>query len=258
MPEVALQRGKLWIAEHRDSLSHYPPLLLIHGAGGSHLDWPAELRRLPGITVLVPDLPGHGRSPGPGRQTVSAYAADMVALLDALHIRRAIVGGHSMGGAIAQVMALNYPERVAGLILIGTGAKLRVHPDILARVRNEPDAIYELLTTWMWAEDVPEQVRRLGRRRIAANDPQVVYGDYLACNTFDVMTQIQRIAAPTLVIGGTADRMTPHKFSAYLAEHIPRAELVTIEGGGHMMALEQPQAVAQAVAAWLERTTFEK
>jgi pimeloyl-ACP methyl ester carboxylesterase len=258
MPYTDLPGGRLWHAENRDSLSPYPPLLLVHGAGGSHLDWPAELRRLPDATAIAPDLPGHGRSPGPGRQAISAYVGDLIALLDALQIRRAIVGGHSMGGAIAQTMAINYPERVAGLILIGTGARLHVHPDILNNVRNNPAQVYELLINWMWAAHVPEQVLRLGRKRMAANDPHTVYGDYVACHAFDVMPQLRRIAAPTLVVGGTADQMTPLQYSTDLAEQIPHAELVTVEGGGHMMMLEQPLVVAQAVAGWLERVEFKK
>ncbi len=258
MPYRELAGVRLWVAEHRDALSPYPPLLMVHGAGGSHLDWPAELRRLADTTTIVPDLPGHGRSPGPGRQAVSAYAGDLVALMDALDLPRAVVGGHSMGGAIAQMMAINYPERVAGLVLVGTGARLRVHPDILNRVCEHPEEVYERLLDWAWAEGVPEQVLRLGRKRMLANDTQTVYGDYLACNAFDVMGQLSFIHAPALVIGGTADQMTPLKYSHYLVEHIPRAELAVVEGGGHMMMLEQPQAVAQAVAGWLERTEFSR
>lgn len=256
MPYYELAGGQLWVAEHLDSLTPSPPLVMVHGAGGSHLDWPAELRRLPDTTTIVPDLPGHGRSPGPGHETVSAYAGGIVGLLDALNLPRAIIAGHSMGGAIAQTLAINYPERVAGLVLVGTGARLQVHPDILSRVREHPEEVFHRLMAWAWADGVPEQVLRLGRKRMMDNDPQTVYGDYLACNGFDVMDQLGLVRAPALVVGGTADQMTPLKYSQYLVEHIARAELAVVEGGGHMMMLEQPQTVAQAVAGWLERTGF--
>lgn len=256
MPEIALPHGPLWVAEHGRQESPYPPIIFVHGAGGSHLDWPATLRRMPDAHVFALDLPGHGRSAGPGHQQISAYAAVIVALLDALEIEQAIIGGHSMGGAITQTLALEYADRVAGLILVGTGARLRVHPDILGSILDDPDLVYDTITNWAWGENVPEDMRALGRQRLGTNDPQSVYGDYLACNKFDIMAQVAQIAAPTLVIGGTADRMTPLKYGAYLAEQIGGAELVTVEGGGHMMALEQPDLVGAAVSNWLAAQTW--
>lgn len=257
MPAIELPTGTVWYARQRAADSPYPPLLLIHGAGGSHLDWPAELRRLPHATVLTPDLPGHGRSPGRGRRAVATYAGDMIALLDTLGIARAIVGGHSMGGAVAQTLALEAPARVAGLILIGTGARLRVHPDILNGLSVNPDPVYDLLVAWHWAENTPQHLLDRSRQQLAATDLEVLHGDYVACDAFDVMAEVGRITAPTLVIGGTADRMTPLKYSAYLADQIPGAELVSVPGGGHMMALEQPQVVAGAVRAWLEKQDWD-
>lgn len=257
MPRLDLPLGSLWYAERRVEDSAWPPLLLVHGAGASHLDWPAELRRLPGAWTLAPDLPGHGRSrPHSGRDTVDAYTEDIAAFLDKLTLPRVIVIGHSMGGAIAQTLALQHPARIAGLVLIGTGTRLRVHPDVLNNILTEPGDVYDKITAWMWAESVPADVRDLGRGRLETNDPAVVHGDFQACNVFDTMDSVHQITAPTLVIGGTADKMTPLKFSTTLAAQIPGAELVTIDGGGHMMALEQPAAVADAVADWLARTDF--
>ncbi len=180
----------------------------------------------------------------------------MIGLMDALDLKQAIVGGHSMGGAIAQMMAINYPERIAGLILISTGARLRVHPDILSHVLSDPSPVYEQLRAWMWAGPTPEQALRRWQARMAAHEPGVMRGDYVACNAFDVMDRVSEIAAPTLILVGTADRMTPPKFSAYLAGHIPGAQLVTVEGGGHMVVLEQPLVVARAIAGWLAGVDF--
>ncbi len=115
MPKIETSSGVMWYADHRDPTVRRPVTVFIHGAGGTHLDWPAELRRLPEANAIVIDLPGHGRSGGAGRSSVSAYAADVMSLLDALKIPRAILGGHSMGGAICLTAALSYPERVQGL-----------------------------------------------------------------------------------------------------------------------------------------------
>jgi pimeloyl-ACP methyl ester carboxylesterase len=108
-----------------------PPLVLVHGAGGTHRHWPEELRALPGRRVLALDLPGHGGSPGPSLSSIGAYARSVLAALDALEIPSAVLAGHSMGGAIALTLALEAPSRVAGLALVATGAKLRVSKFVL-------------------------------------------------------------------------------------------------------------------------------
>jgi pimeloyl-ACP methyl ester carboxylesterase len=248
---MPLTENGIWYADHRDLTLHRLPVLMVHGAGGIHVDWPAELRRMPEANAIIPDLPGHGRNKTPARTSISAYAADMVSLLDALKVRQAILLGHSMGGAIVQTMALHDPERVRGLILIGTGAKLGVHPDILNGILPEHEKTVQMIVDWQWAEGY-EQVKRLGYKRLLETDPKVLHGDFAATNAFDLRDQIARIRVPTLIIGGTADRMTPFKFSTYLHEQIAGSQLVSVEGGGHMMALEQPQVVANAVQQWLE------
>lgn len=252
MPQIETRNGMIWYADHRDSTAHLPVTVLVHGAGGTHLDWPAELRRLPEANAIAPDLPGHGKSGETGRQSVAAFADDIVALLDALHIQQAVIAGHSMGGAIAQTIAITYPERVLGLILVGTGAKLGVHPDLLNGVVTEMSRSVTMILKGYWGENPQnEQLLRLSQQRLLEFNPTVLFNDYSACNTFDIRDRIAEIKQPTLVIGGTDDKMTPLKFSQYLHEHIAGSQLVVVETGAHMMMLEQPQFVADAVQKWL-------
>jgi pimeloyl-ACP methyl ester carboxylesterase len=156
-----------------------------------------------------------------------------------------------MGGAISLMTALAHRERVAGLVLVGTGGRLRVAPAILDGVLEDLDAAASLVTRWAWAKNAPQALTDLGRQTLAETSPEVLHGDFAACDAFDVMQRLSEIDAPTLVIAGTADHLTPHKYGAYLAEHIPNAQLVTVEGGGHMMALEQPDVVSDAVTEFL-------
>lgn len=237
----------LWYADHRREPDQ-PTLLLIHGAAGSHLDWSIALRKR---NAIVPDLPGHGKSGGGGRTSVAAYAADMIAFMDALKLNRAVIVGHSMGGAIAQTMALEYADRVRGLILIGTGAYLPVNPAIL-RVREAQAEVGTLLKKWFWAKPVPETIRERGFELFMQTPAEITYGDYVACNTFDVRERLGDIHAPTLVIGGMADKMTPPSYSEFLAANIPNATLALIPDGGHMVAIEQPERVVSAVYDWLK------
>ncbi|MBC7811202.1 MAG: alpha/beta hydrolase [Burkholderiales bacterium] len=249
--------GFIWYADHAlassSHLKNRAALLLIHGAGGTHLDWPLQLRRLPEAYVAACHLPGHGYSPGPPRTTIASYAEDVVALLGALNIEQAYIVGHSMGGAVALTLALNEPERVKGLILISTGAKLRVHADILEHVVDDTEGVVTLVNGWEWSADADPDLRAAGYERRLAAGAETLYADYTACDTFDVRERLPEINVPTLVLGGTDDRMTPFKYSHYLAQNIPEAQLDIIEGGSHMMALEQPQVIVKSIQRWLKK-----
>lgn len=249
---MSLSANDIWYADHRAALGQRTPVLMIHGAGGTHLDWPAELRRLPEANALVLDLPGHGRSPGPARRSVAEYAADISAFMSALKLEQAILLGHSLGGAVAMSIALAAPRSVAGLILIATGAKLSVHPELLGRLVQEREKAVAMLVDWQWARGFDEAKKR-SRERLLALDPQVLLGDFEAANAFDIRDRLSEIHARTLIIGGSADQMTPPRYSAYLRQHLPDSRLVMVEGGGHMLMLEQPQVVANAVRQWLEK-----
>ncbi|MBN1563616.1 MAG: alpha/beta hydrolase [Anaerolineae bacterium] len=251
MPIVDRPDGSLYYAESKASASSYPPLILIHGAGASRLDWPPDLRRLPGIRVITLDLPGHGKSTGPSRTDLETYAADVCALLDALQIERAIIAGHSMGGGVAQQIALTDPHRVAGLILLGTSSKLPVAPGLTQRIMADTEAAIEWLIAAAWGKNVPDAVKDLGRQRLSATPSAVMRDDYIACQSFDVREQLSQITVPTLVIAAREDQMLRLAFSATLAERIPNATLMIIENAGHMFPLEQSQAVAHIIAEWL-------
>lgn len=251
MPVVETAAGSIWIEDNRHD-THAPVTLLIHGAGGSHVHFPAVVRHLPEANAVVPDLRGHGSTGGEGRVTIGEYAADLLALLDALNIEKAIIGGHSMGGAIALTLALDFPERVRGLILFSTGAKLSVHPDILNGVLIEFVQTARMLIDWQWHEHADQDLREVvGYMTLISTPAPVVYTDYAACNIFDVRARLGEIRVPTLIISGTLDKLTPQRYSEYLHEHIAGSKLVLIEGGAHMVTQEQPYAVAEAVRQWL-------
>jgi pimeloyl-ACP methyl ester carboxylesterase len=227
-------------------------VVLVHGVGGSHLYWPRELQRLPSATVLALDLPGHGRSDGPGCNTIESYRDALVGFLDATATQRAVIVGHSMGGAVALLAALTHPQRVAGLVLIGTGARLRGGPSVLERLNSSSKNVIDSILRSAWAESTPEELTRLARQPLDEISPQVIHDDLRACRRFDVVGRLNEIGASTLVICGQEDHMTPPEYSKYLAENIPGARLLVIENGGHMVALEQARAVAGAITGHLQ------
>jgi pimeloyl-ACP methyl ester carboxylesterase len=235
-----------------------PPVVFIHGAGGNYLHWPAEVRRLPGQRIFAPDLPGHGRSGGVGRQAVEDYAQCILDFLDALRIHKAILVGHSMGAAIALTIALDQPRRALGLGLIGGGARLRVSPDLIQNASTPatlPHAL-QAISEMAFSPAVEPRLKQLAMQRMAATRPTVFYGDFIACNQFDVMDRLGKIRAPTLVVCGADDRMTPPRYSEHLASSIKRAELVVIPDAGHMVMLEKPKQTAAALASFIKEISY--
>lgn len=230
-----------------------PPLVLVHGAGGTHMHWPPGLRRLPGRAVYALDLPGHGRSPGPGRHTIEGYVQVVRDWAAAMGLPPFVSAGHSMGGAIAQAFALSHPQQLRGLVLVATGARLRVHPDILQQVEKDPARVGALLVEWVHGQRATPEQKRQYLRHFLAVPPAVLAGDWQACNAFDSMARLGEIRLPALVIGGTQDQMTPLKYAAFLCEQLPDADLTTIEGGGHMLMIEQPGLVIGAISGFLAR-----
>ncbi|HEY6006269.1 MAG TPA: alpha/beta fold hydrolase [Anaeromyxobacter sp.] len=230
-----------------------PPLVLVHGAGGTHRHWPEEVRALPGRRVLAFDLPGHGASPGPSLASIGAYARSVLAVLDALEIASAVLAGHSMGGAIAMTLALEAPSRVAGLALVGTGAKLRVSRFVLDATAD-PAALAASAGTmcdYAFGPLAGASLRQEFTEGLLAGAPGVAHGDFGACDAFDVMARVGEIRAPTLVVCGSEDRLTPPKYAELLRDRIPGARLELVPGAGHMVTVEAPARVAGAIEALL-------
>jgi len=252
MPTVTIGEQDIFYFEYRVSDSPYPPLLLIHGAGGQHMHWPPQVRRLARAHTIAPDLPGHGRSPGPGRTSIAAYAADLLALMDALGVEQFIPVGHSMVGAIALQIALAAPERVAGIALITTGAHLPVSDALLGNALTNFPALVDFVQMYAWGPHADEKLQRTGRRQLESCPAEVVHGDYLACNNFDARERLAEITCPALVVGATHDRMTPPRLSQFLADNLPGATFYLVEEAGHYLPSEHPHEVAEILSGWLD------
>jgi pimeloyl-ACP methyl ester carboxylesterase len=251
MPWVTIRNQRLFFSQHEKRDSPAISVLLIHGAGGTHLDWPRELLRLEHINVYAIDLPGHGRSDPPGCKSIDEYADFVASFIATLGCDRIVLIGHSMGGGIAQSIGQRAISQVAGLVLIATGARLRVTPAILDNVLSDIDGVIDVITEYAWSDSASDDLKQMGRSRLNACDPDVLHGDYTACNEFDLLSSLDQIRVPTLVISGTEDRLTPMKYGAFLADAIPDAGLKPVDGAGHMVMLEKPEAVAQSVLSFL-------
>jgi pimeloyl-ACP methyl ester carboxylesterase len=234
------------------------PVVLIHGAGGTHLHWPSEIRRMPDLRIFALDLPGHGKSGRGGLQSVEAYADSIYAWMEVIKLHRAVFVGHSMGGAVALTLAGKYAEHVLALGLLSTGARLRVHPFILENVANPqsfPTAVSFLLSK-SFSKNADPRLVELASKRMREIRPSVLSGDFLACDTFDMMGSISSIKAPTVVFCGEEDELTPLRYAQYLNDHILGSELVVIPEAGHMVMLEKPKMTAEALREFLSQIRF--
>jgi len=256
MPTLTLHDQPIFYTDSaKDLTGRKPPLLLIHGAGGSHLSWPPRLRRLSDLRVIALDLPGHGRSAGPGYTMIAAYRDVVRDFVDALGLDRFVLAGHSMGGAIALDYARSFPERVAGLGLIGTSARLRVAPAILDGIRADFAATTAQMMDWMVGAEFPASARRLAIKRLRESDPEVLHGDFVACDAFDLRSEVQGLTIPAIIIVGEADQMTPPKFSDSLHASLPNSELHRIPLAGHMVQLEAADVVTDLLAHFVNQSS---
>lgn len=230
-----------------------PSLVLIHGAGGTHLSWPADLRRLAGWNVLAVDLPGHGRSAGLSQQSIARYSSQLVDFLAEVNIHQAVLAGHSMGGAIAIQAALDQPSLVTGLGLVATGAYLGVLPQLLEDFSNSSTFVQALgkFQRLAFSPDTSPLLVEFSMKVMQEGRSPVLGGDWQACAAFDQRQQIDRITCPAWVAVGADDRLTPLPYAHFLVARLPNAQLTVIPHAGHMVILEQPAAVVAGLREFL-------
>ncbi|NIP44647.1 MAG: alpha/beta fold hydrolase, partial [candidate division Zixibacteria bacterium] len=164
---------------HQESQKGKLPVVLIHGAGGHHLHWSAQTRRMDDFRVYAPDLPGHGRSEGRGYQSIPSYTDHILNWMDELQMNQAAFVGHSMGGGIALTLGLEHPDRTIGLGLIGTGARLRILPALIEAAGREetfPLAVEKMIEMSFSPESDPRLVELAGARMVETR-PSVLQGD---------------------------------------------------------------------------------
>lgn len=238
-----------------------PALVLLHGAGGNHNHWPQSWRHavstsarhtLSAFPVYALDLPGHGYSDLPGQNSINGYAQSVIDFINSLELKKVMLVGHSMGGAIAQAVGVRQPSNLAGLVLIGTGASLPVNPVILNGLQTDFPGTVQMIMKFAWhkASD-PAPKQRITNQWLRTS-PEIIYNDYIACNQFDVSHQLNQIQAPTLVVGSRDDKMTPLNYSQFLAQHIPQARLSVIEKAGHYLMIENTADVTAAILNFLK------
>src|SRR5271157_554513 len=253
MPAAA----NLYYIAHEANNHSRPPVILIHGAGGSHLSWPPDLRRLHDQRMFALDLPAHGKSEGIGHHAIEDYVHDVLEFMAEIGVYSAILVGHSMGGAIALSAAICFPERVTALVLVGSGGRLHVAPALLRAASDS--STFESAVRIIHDTSFSSQsgrIKELSTERMMETRPAVLYGDLMACDAFDVMDRLSKLSLPTLIVCGSDDKMTPLHSSEFLRDHIAGACLEVVTNAGHMVMLEQPNIVSDLLVDFLNSIPY--
>lgn len=233
-------------------------VVFVHGAGLDHSWFGLQSRYFGyhGCNALALDLPGHGRSAGAPLPAIGAMADWIFAVLQELKIEKASLVGHSMGALVALECAVRHAARVERIALIGVSYPMKVSDAFLEAARRNDTAAFDMSTIWGHGASVPlggnpnpgmwmygDMLARL--RRLA---PGVLYNDLKACNEYAFAGPV---SCPALFILGSRDVMTPPRNAKALAEKIPQAKTVVIEGAGHSLMAEAPDATLDALIDFL-------
>jgi pimeloyl-ACP methyl ester carboxylesterase len=228
-------------------------VVCLHGTGDNAHHWDRLIACLPEHPIVALDLPGHGANvdrPGPAEMDVVDYADYVRAELTRRGLKDVCLVGHSLGSAIALRLAVDHPSLVRRLVLVGAGARLRVLPALLETARTNPAAAMRELVDMGFAPRHQDEAKRYYDSLLPVA-PGVVRRDLSACDRFDMMEELGHIAQTALLITGVEDRLTPPKYARYLQEHLAAAQLGLLPGAGHYVAVEAPDAVANAIGRWL-------
>ncbi|MBI4621408.1 MAG: alpha/beta hydrolase [Desulfobacterales bacterium] len=239
--------GKNGIVEGRKNLA------FIHGAGGSYKIWLRQLRYFQGnYNPIAIELPGHGKSMGDGEREIGKYTTWVKEIIDALSLDNCFLIGHSMGGAVTMDFSLRYPHYLNGIVLVGTGARLKVSPMILDSIKKDFDNAVELICIFGFSKYAPANLIEQGKKELFKSRPDVLHDDFFGCNNFDIMERIDKISIPALIVCGSEDKLTPPKYAYHLNERIKRSQLKIIEKAGHLVMLEKPNELNMEIEGFLK------
>lgn len=229
-----------------------PTLLFIHGSGNTKNLWREQVDALADCAnTMAVDLPGHGGSGGVGRTEVAGYADSLVDLVRNAGVPSPVPCGLSLGGAITLTLLLDHAADFPAGVIMNSGARLKVHQSIFDSIQNDYPSFINLAAKTAVSEKTDMKKIESAVRDWETSLPDVVFGDFDACNRFDVMERAGSIRVPVLVITSEDDKLTPAKYGIFLEEQIKNSRRVHIRECGHLSPLEKPGEVNAALREFI-------
>ncbi len=229
------------------------PLILIHGAGGNYMGWHNHIRRMNGWNVYAVDLPGHGKSGGEGRQSISAYAGIILQFMHELGFYQAALVGHSMGAMIALETAVQQPNQIPCLVLVSSAAFCPLPDQVIQGLLNpltRPKSMNWLFEHLAGGDDDTRWVESTLKTLLQTRQG-VLYGDLMACQSADLFPQLGKISARTLICYGEKDAFFTPQASRQMAKHILAAQSISFANTGHLLPLVRPDELTDSIQRFL-------
>ena len=224
-------------------------IIFVHGSGGCRDIWRYQTDYFASSHAV--NLPGHPH--GEILESVEGCVDWLRKYIKGRGFRNVVLAGHSFGGAIALMYALRYPEELKGIVIIGSGARLRVHSTFLTpceeAMKGNLQKWYELVEEMY--RSTPEDYKREVVEKQKTIGPAVMLNDFLCCDKFDIMNRVHEIKLPALVICGELDVMTPVKYANYLGDKMANSKVVIVPQAGHFVLAEKPEVVNKAIEDFL-------
>lgn len=224
-------------------------LVFIHGSGACGDVWHYQKQHFRDADTL--DLPGHPA--GILCTSIEEYSDWLHEYMRGRKYENVVLAGHSLGGGIALMHAYKYPQDLKAIILVGSGARLRVLPLIIDTIKNKLDDVDGWMKEFVdpLYATVDEKVLRLLMPKLRAVGPAAQLNDFLCCDKFDIMDKVSGIGLHVHCIVGDQDNMTPPKYAQYLVKSMPHCGMTVIEGATHLGFLEKPEQVNKAIEGFL-------
>jgi pimeloyl-ACP methyl ester carboxylesterase len=229
--------------------NHACPVILLHGAAGSHSAWPGEIRRIPGWQVIALDLPGHGKSTGAACRSLNGLVNRLYRFIREMGLHQVIMVGYSLGGALALDFSSKHPKFVKGLVILACGSSFYLPSDLLDAFRNpaKRNQAIEIFNRLAFDAGTAQPLRRTILNPLAKVRTGNIMSDLSIGAHFKVKGDYQNIECPVGLIGGKSDQIATLLAVRQLFHFLPKASLQILPGCGHMLIYEKTHMICQNV-----------